>query len=188
VAEFFICDVSNLDNVQKTVADILENFGKIDIVVNNAGIWTDDNIEKKNPLRRKDAFQVNALGNIQFTEEILTHFKEKNSGHIFNVISTAGASDTPAGNNQEWKTYGATKWAMTGYTNALRSSLMGTNIKVTGFYPGGFESNLYENAGRPNAHNQFWMMKTEDVADVIIFALTRPADMMIEKIVLSKVH
>jgi NADP-dependent 3-hydroxy acid dehydrogenase YdfG len=70
----------------------------------------------------------------------------------------------------------------------LKDSLAadGIKVKVTGFYPGGFDSNLYENANRPDAHSQPWMMQTEDVADALIFCLTRPADMLVEKLVVTK--
>ena len=70
----FVCDIRDLSQVQKTVKDILSHFGKIDILVNNAGIWTDDDLEKEHPERRKEAFDTNALGNIQFTDEVLPHF------------------------------------------------------------------------------------------------------------------
>jgi uncharacterized protein len=187
VAVISICDIRELSQVQKTVKDIISRFGQIDILVNNAGIWTDDDLEKGNPARRKEAFEINALGNIQFTDEVLPYFMDKNSGYIFNVISTSGVADIPAGNNRDWQTYGATKWAMTGFTKTLRDKLQGTKIKVTGFFPGGFESNLYEKAGIQNPHNQPWMMKTEDVADVIVFALTRPSDVLMERIIVTKI-
>lgn len=186
-AEYFICDIRNLDEIKKTIKDINAHFKNIDILVNDAGIWTDEEIEKKYPERRKDALDTNVLGNIQFTQEILPQFKKRNAGYVFNVISTSGVSDIPAGDNRFWKTYGATKWAMTGFTKTLRDDLKDTKIKVTGFFPGGFESNLYENAKRPNPHNQPWMMKTEDVADIIVFALTRPEDVLMERIVVTKI-
>jgi NADP-dependent 3-hydroxy acid dehydrogenase YdfG len=186
-ANCYVCDIRKLGEVKKTVSSILTDFKTIDILVNNAGIWTDEELEKDNPVLRKIALETNALGNIQFTYEVLPYFQKKNAGYIFNVISTAGASDTPAGNNAPWKTYGASKWAMTGFTKALRESLQGTKIKVTAFHPAGFESMLYEKAKRSNAHKQPWMMQTEDVADVVVFALTRPDDVMMEKIIISKV-
>ena len=105
---------------------------------------------------------------------------------ILNVISTAGVEGIPAGDNTAWKTYGASKWGFKGYTNALRESLRGKQIQVMQFFPGGFESNLYESAQRDNPHNQPWMMKTEDVADIVVFALTRPDDVYMEQIVVSK--
>lgn len=76
---------------------------------------------------------------------------------------------------------------MTGFTKALRDELKDTKIKVTGFYPGGFDSMLYEKSKRPNAHNQPWMMKTDDVADIVVFALTRPKDVLMERIIVSHV-
>lgn len=135
---------------------------------------------------RWNAIKTNMLGQIQFTEEVLPYLMKKGQGVIFNVISTAGVSDIPSGNNAMWKSYGASKWGLAGYTHALRESLRETKIKVIQYFPGGFESNLYENAGRENPHNQSWMMKTEDVAEIVRFVLTRPEDVYMEKIVVSK--
>lgn len=185
-AEYFVCDIRDLKQVKQAVSEIKKRFTKVDILVNNAGVWTDEELEKKRPELRQNAFNTNALGHINFTYELLPILKRQKKAHIFNVISTAGASDIPSGDNTLWKTYGASKWAMVGFSKDLRNSLRDTKIKVTQYFPGGFESNLYENAGRPNPHNQPWMMKTEDVADVIVFALTRPDDVHVEKIVVSK--
>ncbi len=186
LAKYFVCDIRKLSDIQSTVIQILAEFKNIDILVNNAGIWTDNEIEMNNPERRDLAFETNALGNIHFTYEVLPHFKSKDSGYIFNIISVSGTSDSPAGNNRDWQTYGATKWAMTGFTQALQSELTDSGIKVTGFFPGGFDSNIFENAKMEDAHNQPWMMKTEDVADVALFALTQPDDVLVEKIVITK--
>lgn len=185
IAEYFVCDITELKQVKKTTRKIIQKFRTIDILVNNAGIWTDENLEKDNPLLRKKALETNTLGNIQFTYEVLPILKKQKFGYIFNVISTAGTESSSSG-NLLWKTYGATKWAMTGFTKALIDELKNSKIKITSFYPGGFESSLYENAGRPNPHNQPWMMKTEDVADIIVFALTRPNDVLMEKIIVCK--
>ena len=185
-AEYFVCDIRSLESIQKTVPAILQKFHAIDILVNNAGIWTDEELEKEYPERRREAFEINSLGHIHFTQEILPLFKKQNSGYIFNLISTAGASDTPQGDNQYWMTYGATKWALRGFTKDLATSLQNTKVKVTGFFPGGFDSNLYENAHRENPHNQPWMMKIDDIADIILFCLTRPADVNIDSLLVTK--
>ncbi|HSW88038.1 MAG TPA: SDR family oxidoreductase [Candidatus Saccharimonadales bacterium] len=185
-AEYFVCDIRDAAAVEKTVTEIIKTYKTIDVLVNNAGIWTDNEIEKNNPNRRQEAFATNAMGNIQFTYEVLPILKEKNSGYIFNVISTSGSSDNPNSDNKDWITYGATKWALRGFTKDLSTSLHNTGIKVTGFFPGGIDTNLYENARRPNAHGQFWMMKAEDVADIILFTLTRPDDVVIENLVVTK--
>ena len=185
-AAYYVCDIRDLEQVLTTVNNITVNYPHIDILINNAGIWTDNDLEKKRPERRKLAFETNILGHIQFTDAVLPILKKQNKGHIVNIISTSGVGDIQAGDNAFWQTYGATKWAMTGYTKALKESLSDTKIKVTAFFPGGFDSNLYANANRENPHNQPWMMQTDDVADMVIFTLTRPDDVLIEKIVVTK--
>jgi 3-oxoacyl-[acyl-carrier protein] reductase len=185
-AHVYICDVSMPEQVRQTAAKIVSELGKVDILINNAGIWSDEELEKTNPDRRKKVFEVNVLGTIEFTKALEPQFRSQNSGHILNVISTSGNNDTSSGDNTLWQTYGASKWALSGFTRAFKDSLDGTNIKVTGFYPGGFDSNLYENAQREDPHNQPWMMQTNDVADALIFCLTRPADMIVEKLIITK--
>jgi len=185
-ASYYVCDIRDLDRVEKVAQQIIKESGSIDILINNAGVWTDDELEKEKPSLRKEAFDTNVLGHINVIEQFLPHLKERKEAIIFNVISSAAVSDISSGDNTNWKSYGASKWGMKGYTHALRKSLRGTTIKVMQYFPGGFESNLYENANRENPHNQHWMMKTEDVADIILFALTRPSDVYMEKIVVSK--
>lgn len=183
-AEYFVCDVTSRNEVNKTVEQIVKTFGTIDILFNGAGIWTTNELEEKRPELVENAFKVNAIGPIYFTKAVLPIMKRKNSGHIFNVISKAGL-DLPE--NKDWLTYTATKWAMTGYTRALKYALEGAKIKVTGFFPGGFESNIFETAGEKDAHNQPWMMRTGDVANAIIYALNAPDDLLINSIGISNI-
>lgn len=187
-ARSYICDVSIAEEIRQTSQNILKDFGRIDILINNAGVWTDEELEKVDPGRRKRVFEVNTLGTIEFTKAFEEFFREQNSGHILNVISTGGTNDTSSGDNTLWQSYGASKWALAGFTRALKDSLVadGIKVKVTGFYPGGFDSNFYENANRPDPHGQPWMMQTDDVADALIFCLTRPPDMLVEKLVVTK--
>ena len=182
-ADSFVCDIRDSTQVRATIRQIRQKFGAIDILVNNAGVWTDEEIEKTRPEQRKIALETNVLGQIQVTKEVLPLMRKKKGGHIFNVISTSGLADW---DNTRWQTYAASKWALAGFTKALRDSLKGSKIKVTAFFPAGMDTNLYENVGRPDAHRQPWMMRKEDVADIIVFALTRPADLAIESIVVTK--
>ena len=122
IAEYFVCDVTQQKQVNQTVDKIVETFRTVDILVNGAGIWTTDEFEEARPELIENAFKVNSIGPIYFTKAILPILRKKNNGHIFNIISKAGL-DLPE--NKDWLTYTATKWAM------------------TGFYPGGFESNIF---------------------------------------------
>jgi ribitol 2-dehydrogenase len=187
-AHAYLCDVSIAEQVRRTTQHILKDFGRVDILINNAGIWTDEELEKDDPDQRRKAFETNTLGTIEFVKAFEPSLRAQNSGHILNVISTSGTNDTSSGDNTRWQSYGATKWALAGFTRALKDSFVtdGVKVKVTGFYPGGFDSDLYENANRPDPHGQPWMMRTEDVADALVFCLTRPADMLVEKLVVTK--
>lgn len=123
------CDVSDATQVRQTAKRIIDDFSKIDILINNAGVWTDEEVEKTDPDRRKKAFEVNTLGTIEFTKAFEPTFRKQNNGHVLNVISTSGDSSTSSGDNRLWQTYGATKWALAGFTRAFKDSLDSTNIK-----------------------------------------------------------
>lgn len=184
--EYFVCDIRDLKQVRDTTKKISKEYDRVDILINNAGVWTDNQLEKERPELRENALATNVLGHIQFTEELLPVLEKNKQATILNVISSSGVPDIPSGSNTLWRTYGASKWGMAGYSHALRESFRDTKIKVISYFPGGFDGNLFENAKRPNPHNQPWMMKTKDVAEIIVFALTRPDDVYMEKIVVSK--
>ena len=124
------------------------------------------------------------MGPIYFTKAVLPLFKKNNKGHILNVISKAG---TDISDNKDWPTYTATKWAVAGYTKALAYTLANTKIKVSGFYPAGFESNIFETAGEKEAHNQPWMMRTEDVAKAVVYMLDTPEDLQIKAVEINNI-
>ncbi len=185
-ASYYVCDIRNKIEVEATISKIKASYPTIDVLINNAGVWTEDSLQEENPNLLASAIETNLMGHIFMTEACLGLLKHDSTARIFNVISTAGVLGIPAGDNTAWKTYGASKWGIRGYTNALREQLRNTNIQVLQFFPGGFESNLYENAGRDNPHNQPWMMHVDDVADIAIFAITRPDDVYMEQVVVSK--
>lgn len=185
-AHYYQCDITNKKQVATVIEAISKKFHTIDMLINNAGVWTDDEIQKNKPDQLNTAIETNLLGQIYIIETVLPIVTKTSVARILSVISTAAVLGIPAGDNRNWKTYGASKWGLKGYTNALKESLRDTNVQVIQFYPGGFESDLYENAKRSNAHNQPWMMQTNDVADIAVFALTRPDDVYMEEVVVSK--
>jgi short-subunit dehydrogenase len=184
IAEYFVCDVTNQEQVIKTVKAVKDHFGTIDILVNGAGIWTTDELEDKRPELIEQSFKVNSMGPIFFTKAVLPTFKQNNKGHILNIVSKAG-TDIP--DNKDWPTYTATKWAVAGYTKALSYALADTKIKVSAFYPGGFESHIFETAGEKDAHNQPWMMRTKDVAMSIVFMIDTPDDLQVKSIEVANI-
>jgi short-subunit dehydrogenase len=182
-AEIFVCDITKFDEVKETVKKIINKFGAVNVLVNGAGIWTTDEFEEKNPELIENSFKVNAIGHIYMIKAVLPLMKEKNNGHILNVISKAGLD---LDENKDWATYSATKWAMTGYTKALKYGLAETKVKVSAIYPGGFESNIFETAGETEAHDQPWMMKTSEVVEAVVYILNQPENLFISSVELTR--
>lgn len=179
------CDITDLESIKHAVVWAGQQSDSFDILINDAGMWTDIELEAIDPSRRAKAFETNTVGTIQVTYAFIPLLEKSTHPLILNVISSGGTHyDAGAG----WSTYSATKWALRGFSKNLRSELMEkkSRIKVMDFYPGGFESDLYESAGRKNAHDQKWMMQTADVAECAIFMLSRPDDMHVQELVVTK--
>ncbi len=185
----YVCDVSDHAQVADTFERIAADVDSLDALVNNAGIWTDNEIEARQPARRCTAMLVNAVGPMQVTDAALPLLRRSTApAQIINVISSSGALDTEFAESSRWITYGASKRALAGYTATLTAKLAPERIRVSAILPAGFESDMYEFAGSVDEHHDAaWMMRTEDVAETIVFAMTRPPDVRIEQLLVTKV-
>jgi len=139
--EYKICDISDVEQVKKTIVEIETEFSQIDLLINNAGIWIQGLLEESDDARTKEVFEVNCLGAIYMTKYALPAMKKRNEGTIMNIVSQAGISAKP-----ERSVYNASKWAMTGFTKCLQEELDDTNIRVMGFYPSFMKTTLFKNA------------------------------------------
>jgi NADP-dependent 3-hydroxy acid dehydrogenase YdfG len=181
-AEVFVCDVSDHEQVQTTFKLILEKFYSIDVLVNNAGVWYEGLVENHPDKAVKDLFGSNAIGVINCTQQVLPLMRKANTGQILNTVSVGGLMGEPG-----WPVYVSTKHAIRGFTDSTIASLQGSNVKVMAIYPGGIDTNLYNAAGFPRNANESWMMKKEDVADVMVFMLTRPEDILMDHVEVKKI-
>lgn len=168
------CDVSEVAEVQQMITDI----DHLDILVNNAGIWMEGPAEEDDPARLSAMVDVNLKGVMYCTQAVLPQMKQRDSGIIFNVSSTAGTY--PRAN---LASYNATKYGVRGYTDSLKEEFKSTGVRVHGFYPGGMNTKLFEKGG-DKKDNSAWM-DTDDVADIVVFMLTRPDNMHIDHLVVQ---
>lgn len=182
--EYFVCDVSDERKVKETVEKIIKSFNKIDILINNAGIWWEGPVDEIPEGKSKELFDTVSLGTIYFTNSVLPYMRKQNGGQIFNVISQAGI-ETP-GENGQYAEYTAAKFAITGFTKSVEEELKDTNIKVIGFYPGGMNTEIFRSAGFNYSDNEDWMMDKKDVAEIIVFILKRPKDVLMDHVVVKK--
>lgn len=137
-----MCDVTRPESVAKAIAEVVTRFGRIDVLVNNAGVWIQGMLEDNDPDRIREVIEVNTLGPIFCSREVIPHMKRQESGLIINVISQAGLYG-----KAERSVYNASKWAMTGFTKSLLEDLLPHNIRVSGLYPGVLKTKLFESAG-----------------------------------------
>jgi short-subunit dehydrogenase len=167
-SEYKVCDVTDFDQAKKTIDYVKKKYGSIDILINNAGIWFEGPTVKHSPEMVKDLFMTNSLAPIYMTQLVLPIMENNaNGGIIFNVVSDSGLH--PSG---EWGVYVATKFAAKGFTDSLREEMKGKKIKVLGLYQGGMNTNFFLKAGFSKP-NQPWMMDPKEVAEIIIFMLSR---------------
>ena len=125
-------DVGKIDAIQEMVNKTLSAYGRIDVLVNNAGFGRTKWLEELDPVTDIAAqVQVNLLGSIQSARAVLPIMIKQESGHIINVASLAGYIASPT-----YSVYAATKFGLRGFTDALRREVGVLGIKVSAIYPG----------------------------------------------------
>jgi NAD(P)-dependent dehydrogenase (short-subunit alcohol dehydrogenase family) len=135
-------DAADFGAMQRAVDTVVERHGRLDVVINNAGLWIEGDLETNHPDAIKQALDVNTLGTLNLTRAAVPVLKQQGSGRIINVISQAGLHAKPGKS-----VYDATKWAVTGFTQALQEELTPHGVAVTGIYPGKVHTKLFEKAG-----------------------------------------
>ncbi|MCM4159568.1 SDR family oxidoreductase [Antarcticibacterium flavum] len=137
-------DVTRQDTIQTAISEIIEKEGKIDILINNAGIGITGPIEETPDEEIKKAFDTNYFGPINVIKAVLPHMRRRGEGLIINITSIAGYMGLPYRG-----IYSATKGALELTTEAFRMELKEFNIKMTNVAPGDFATNIA--AGRYHA-------------------------------------
>lgn len=168
-------DVTKVKSLKNVVSKTLKKFKKIDILINNAGLWVQGALEKNSPERIEEVLKVNTLGTILLTREVLPFMKKHKSGLILNIISQAGLYA-----KTERSVYNASKWAITGFTKCLQEELKETKIRVTGIYPGMIKTALFGKAG--NAKDMSYALLDTQVAGLIAFVVNADPEVEIPEI------
>ncbi|CAL2090742.1 SDR family oxidoreductase [Tenacibaculum sp. 190524A05c] len=134
-------DLEGYSNFSDKVQQAISVFGRIDILVNNGGISQRSLAKNTNISVDKRLMDINYLGTVALTKEILPHFIENKSGHFVVTTSIVGKIGTPLRS-----TYAATKHALHGFFDSLRAEVHQDNIKVTMVCPGFVTTNVSKNA------------------------------------------
>lgn len=183
-------DVRNKDNATDFVHEALDNFHHIDVLVNNAGLarGLTKVSEQKDEQEWQDMVDTNIMGLMRMTRLVLPSMIEQNHGHIVNLGSTAGHEAYAGGS-----VYCATKFGVQAITAALRQELLGHAIRVTSVDPGMVktEFSMVRFSGDKDRADSVYAGTTpltaDDIADIILFAVTRKSHVNLDDIVVRPV-
>ena len=178
-------DVTDERSVQRLARTALDAFGRIDILINNAGIMPLSPISKLKVAEWDRMIDVNIKGVLYCVAATLPTMLEQGSGHIINVSSVAGRRPFPSG-----AVYSATKFAIRAISQGLRLELSPIKgIRVTDIEPGVVATELTHHITDNETANRFqemWAEKTPlesiDIAETILFVLSRPDHVNVNEI------
>lgn len=179
--DFFECDIADPFNVSKAIAYILNKYSTIDVLINNAGLWIQEELDFNNIDRVKEVLDVNLFGLINMTKAVIPIMKKNQDGLIININSQAGINF-----KAERTIYNASKWGVTGFTKSLQPELSKYGIRVTDIMSGMMKTNMFKKMGiDKNMDNS---LDTKEVARVIRFILETPKDVLIPEVGIKNIN
>ncbi|MFT2008752.1 SDR family oxidoreductase [Pontibacter sp. 13R65] len=162
---FFSCDVRKPEAVQEAYDKTLHKLkGPVSILVNNAGLGLQANLDEQSLEDWHTMFDTNVHGLFYCTRQVLPGMKQQEEGHIINISSIAGKNPVPG-----MVGYAATKHAVTGISHSLFMEVRDFGIKVTCLYPGSTSTRFFYNIENSPASPN--MMRPEDIASTIVHVL-----------------
>ena len=167
-------DITRIEDIDNLITESLNEFGGIDILINNAGIGHLDWLENLEPVAGvEDQIRTNLVGTIQVTRAVLPHMMRRRRGHIINVDSISGLIGTPT-----YSIYAASKFGLRGFSEALRRELHLWGISVSAIYPGSVRNEFGHRAGirrKTSLSTPGWLkLDSEDVAQALFRLARRP--------------
>ncbi len=160
------CDVTHEDEVNTLVRETVTRFGRLDIFVNNAGVWTPRRMVEETPIAEiRRMFEVNVFGLIFGSRAAYQQMMKQGTGTIVNIISTSALVARPGSSG-----YSASKHAAAGFTKALTAEAAEKGVQVFAIYPGGIKTHLFD-AEKPADYDDY--MDPSDIAEKIVTHLER---------------
>lgn len=180
-------DIQDKNAVKKVIDTLSEDWSKIDVLVNNAGLALGkDGLQDGNIEDWETMIDTNIKGLLYITKAVLPNMMKRNEGHVINLSSTAGKEVYPGGN-----VYCATKHAVEALTKSLRIDVLPYKIKVSSVSPGLVETEFSKVRFKGDSNKAdvvyqgFTPLYAEDVADAIYYVASRPPHVNIGDILLT---
>jgi len=165
-----VCDVSKQKHLEKLAAASIKKLGRVDALINNAGVSSQYPFHKQPPEDIPRLMQTNFFGYVMLTRLLINHMVENGGGAIINMVSGSTLVDPPP---RTFIVYSSIKWALRAFTKGLFWEMRDMGIKVTSILPGVTDTSL---TGGLNADmiEPSRLMTTEAIEQAVVFALKVP--------------
>ncbi len=177
---FFPADITNQIEVEKIVQSTIEHFGKIDILINNAGIGLFKSVIETTLEEWQNVINVNLTGTFIFSKAVLPYMIERGQGQIINISSDVGKRTIPKAS-----AYVASKFALQAFSEVLAKEVRKLGIKVGTILPG-MTDTYFNNSTQGTKEKEEWL-KAEDVASACLYMATAPKHAMVDEIILHPI-
>lgn len=175
------CDVQEPLQVQAAVNQALQQFDRVDILINNAGVAPKAGLFQESSIEDIDrTIDTNLKGAAYFMHAVLPVMVHQHHGYIININSIAGKTAYPF-----WGIYDASKFGLHALTEAVAEEQRQNNIKVVGIYPGAVDTAIWGGIQLDKNLNYEGMLDVEQVADAVVYVLKQPPKVFINEIVLT---
>ena len=174
-AVWHCCDVGVEADVAALVEATVEQFGRLDILVNNAGLGSYGLLEKSSTNEWDAMMKINARGPYLLCRYSIPHLRQRELSFVVNVGSVVSVKGYA-----EQSIYSASKHALLGMTKSLAREVQADNIRVHAICPGGVDTEMVSRS-RPDLDRSV-LMQPEDIADIVVFLVTRRGNAVIDEI------
>lgn len=191
-SEYYVCDLTDVNQINEVVSNISEKYNKVDCLINCAGMWISGDMSKleqpifseMNDLNRiKKVIDTNVFGTIAMIKSIFPIMKKQGYGQIININSQSGVMCEPP-----FPIYNSTKQSTSAFRKAIQDDLARNNIKITDICPGLIQTDFYKRANNPLPNEIMENGLTpDDVANAVKYVFELPHDITIPSIEVSHI-
>ncbi len=169
------CDFMLRHDIVELANSVNSIFNQVDILINNAGIFTPGNISEEEEGKLEQHLQTNLLGAYQLTRLLLPNMISRQSGHIINMCSVASIAAYPNGSS-----YCISKHAFYAFSKCLREELKSKGIRVTSILPGATLTDSWSGSGFPDER----FIEANDIAKAVVCAVEMSPSAVLEEILI----
>jgi len=178
-AKPFDLDLSKVDQVKSQIESLINDWGPIDVLINNAGMGYTADLLNTPLMDWQAVLDLNLTSVFQCVQAVLPQMRSQQQGTIINVISIAGQQAFP-----QWGAYCASKFGLMGLTKALAQEERQHGIRVTALCPGAVNTPLWDTKTVDEDFDRSAMLKPENVAQSILHIVQMPQQAVIEELIL----